>query len=144
MRVEVGSLVGPGALGFVIADTKTVKVVFGAPDKLIEKLRPGGSLVRFEAVPGDFSGTITRIAPSADVRSRVFDVEATLPNPKDQLKVGMIAKLVSPTRRSTRRRWSLPLTAVVRSPRDPRGFSVYVVEPPKDGRRGRRSPTSAT
>jgi RND family efflux transporter MFP subunit len=127
--IEVGSLVAPGTIGFVIADTSTVKVVFGAPDKLIEKLRPGGTLgVTFEAVPGDFSGTITRIAPSADVKSRVFDVEATIPNPKDQLKVGMIAKLVVPEAALESQALVLPLTAVVRSPHDPRGFSVFVVE----------------
>jgi RND family efflux transporter MFP subunit len=106
-----------------------VKVVFGAPDKLIEKLKPGGSLtVTFEAVAGPFEGTITRIAPSADLRSRVFDVEATIPNPKDQLKVGMIAKLVVPESALETAALVLPLTAVVRAPKDPRGFSVFVVE----------------
>lgn len=127
--IEVGSLVAPGSLGFVIADTKSVKVVFGAPDKLIEKLKPGGTLnVAFEAFPGDFPATITRISPSADLKSRVFDVEATIPNPKDQLKVGMIAKLVVPESALETQALVLPLTAVVRSPHDPRGFSVYVVE----------------
>lgn len=127
--IEVGSLVAPGTIAFVIADTRSVKVVFGAPDRLIEKLKPGGHLdVGFEAVAGTFTGTITRIAPSADAKSRVFEVEATIPNEKDQLKVGMIAKLVVPEAALTERALVLPLTAVVRSPRDPRGFSVYVVE----------------
>ncbi|MBS2015105.1 MAG: efflux RND transporter periplasmic adaptor subunit [Deltaproteobacteria bacterium] len=127
--IEVGSLVAPGALGFVIADTKTVKVMFGAPDRLIEKLKPGGTLkVTFEAVPGDFPATISRIAPSADPKSRVFEVEASIPNPNDQLKVGMIAKLVVPEAALETRALVLPLTAIVRSPRDPRGFSVFVVE----------------
>lgn len=127
--IEVGSLVAPGALGFVIADTKSVKVIFGAPDRLIEKLKSGGTLaVTFDAIAGDFKGTISRIAPSADPKSRVFEVEATIPNPNDQLKVGMIAKLVVPDAALTSRALVLPLTAVVRSPRDPRGFSVFVVE----------------
>lgn len=127
--IEVGSLVAPGALGFVIADTKTVKVMFGAPDRLIEKLKPGGTLnVTFEAVAGEFPAAITRIAPSADPKSRVFEVEASIANPKDQLKVGMIAKLVVPETALETRALVLPLTAIVRSPRDPRGFSVFVVE----------------
>ena len=70
---------------------------------------------------------ITRIAPSADPKSRVFEIEATIPNPNDQLKVGMIAKLVVPEGALASRALMLPLTAVVRSPRDPRGFSVFVV-----------------
>jgi multidrug efflux system membrane fusion protein len=127
--IEVGSLVGPGSVAFVIADTKNVKVVFGAPDRLIEKLKPGGQLdVAFEAASGNYAGTITRIAPSADPKSRVFEVEATIPNPNDQLRVGMVAKLVVPETALSERALVLPLTAVVRSPRDPRGFSVFVVE----------------
>lgn len=127
--IEVGTLVAPGSVAFVVADTRNVKVVFGAPDKLIEKLKPGGTLtVSFEAVAGDFSGTISRIAPSADLKSRVFEVEATIPNPKDQLKVGMIAKLVVPEAALESSALVLPLTAVVRSPRDPRGFSVFVID----------------
>ncbi|MBX3187430.1 MAG: efflux RND transporter periplasmic adaptor subunit [Labilithrix sp.] len=127
--IEIGSLVAPGALGFVLADTKSVKVVFGAPDRLIEKLKTGGILkVSFDVVAGEFDGTITRIAPSADPKSRVFEVEATIPNPSDQLKVGMIAKLVVPEAALESHALVLPLTAVVRSPRDPRGFSVFVVE----------------
>jgi RND family efflux transporter MFP subunit len=127
--IEVGSLVAPGALGFVVADTKSVKVVFGAPDRLIEKLKSGGTLaVTFDAIAGDFKGTITRIAPSADPKSRVFEIESTIPNPNDQLKVGMIAKLVVPEAALTAHALVLPLTAVVRSPRDPRGFSVFLVE----------------
>jgi multidrug efflux system membrane fusion protein len=127
--IEVGSLVAPGSVGFVIADTKSVKIVFGAPDRLVEKLKPGGSMgVAFDAVPGNFEGTITRIAPSADPKSRVFEIEATIPNPKDELRVGMIAKLVVPEGSLKEASLALPLTAVVRSPRDPRGFSVFVVE----------------
>lgn len=127
--IEVGSLVAPGTLGFVVADTRSVKVVFGAPDRLIEKLKPGGQLdVAFEAVAGNFTGTITRISPSADPKARLFEVEATIPNPDDQLKVGMIAKLVVPEAALSERTLVLPLTAVVRSPRDPRGFSVFVID----------------
>ncbi len=106
-----------------------MKVVFGAPDRLVEKLKPGGSIgVTFDAVAGDYAGMITRIAPSADPKSRVFEIESSIPNPKDQLKVGMIAKLVVPEASLKQPSLALPLTAVVRSPHDVRGFSVFVVE----------------
>jgi multidrug efflux system membrane fusion protein len=127
--IEVGSLVAPGSLAFVIADTKSVKVLFGAPDRLVEKLKPGGTLgVTFDAVAGDFTGTISRIAPSADPKSRVFEIEATIPNPRDQLHVGMIAKLAIPEESLKGQALVLPLTSVVRSPRNARGFSVYVID----------------
>jgi RND family efflux transporter MFP subunit len=127
--IEVGSLVAPGTLAFIIADTKSVKVLFGAPDRLVEKLKPGGTVgVTFDAVVGEFTGTISRIAPSADPKSRVFEVEATIPNPQNQLHVGMIAKLAIPQESLTGQALVLPLTSVVRSPRNARGFSVFVVE----------------
>jgi RND family efflux transporter MFP subunit len=127
--IEVGSLVGPGTLGFVIADTKSVKVLFGAPDRLVEKLKPGGKVaVGFDTVAGTFAGTISRIAPSADLKSRAFEVEATIPNPNNQLHVGMIAKLVIPDAELKNSALVLPLTAVVRSRNDARGFSVFVVD----------------
>jgi RND family efflux transporter MFP subunit len=127
--IEVGSLVAPGTLGFVIADTKTVKVLFGAPDRLVEKLKPGDKLqVSFDAVAGNFAGMISRIAPSADPKSRVFEVEANIPNPQNLLHVGMIAKLVIPEASLNGKALVLPLTAVVRSHHDPRGFSVFVVD----------------
>ena len=130
--IEVGSLVAPGTLGFVVADTKTVKVLFGAPDRLVEKLKPGDNLpVRFDAVQGEFTGVISRIAASADPKSRVFEVEATIPNPKNQLHVGMIAKLVIPDAALKSSTLVLPLTAVVRSRSDKRGFSVFVVDDDK-------------
>ena len=40
-------------------------------------------------MPGEtLQGRITRISPSADPNSRVFEVEAALPNPDGRLKVG--------------------------------------------------------
>ncbi|WP_394826893.1 efflux RND transporter periplasmic adaptor subunit [Pendulispora albinea] len=130
--VEAGTFVAPGTVGFVLADTKKVKFVFGAPDTLIEKLKIGSNLgIHVDATQADFEGTITRIAPSADPKSRVFEVEITIPNPKDALRVGMVASLKVPDGAIAETALSLPLTAIVRSPADPRGFAVYVVA--KDG-----------
>jgi multidrug efflux system membrane fusion protein len=129
---EVGSLVGPGSLGFTVADTRTMKVIFGAPDTLVERLKIGDPLpVTLQALPGgELEARVTRIAPSADTASRVFDVEAQLPNPKDRIKVGMIASLQIPGGAAgsagAPATLILPLTAVVRSPHDPRGFAVFV------------------
>ncbi|WP_394837697.1 efflux RND transporter periplasmic adaptor subunit [Pendulispora rubella] len=125
--IEAGTFVGPGTVGFVVADTKKVKFVFGAPDTLIEKLKMGATLgIRVDALGADFDGTITRIAPSADPKSRVFEVEITVPNPKDTLKVGMVASLKVPEGAIQETALALPLTAIVRSPSNPRGFSVFV------------------
>jgi multidrug efflux system membrane fusion protein len=132
--IEVGSLVSPGAPAFSIADTRSVKASFGVPDVMVEKLKLGSELaILVEAVPGtEFTGKITRVSPSADPRSRVFEIETTVPNAKGDLKVGMIASLkvpgagAAPDKNATPAS-VVPLNAVVRSPKDPNGFAVYVV-----------------
>src|SRR5262249_48362819 len=73
-------------------------------------------------------GSVTRISPSADPRGRLYDVESKLPNPKGLLKPGMTASLNVPGTSLAQESVAVPLTSVVRSPRDPRGFAVYVVQ----------------
>jgi multidrug efflux system membrane fusion protein len=126
--IEVGALVNAGSVGFVVADVSTVKVIFGVPDTLVEKLSEGSPVtVTLEAHPGELAATVARISPSADPKSRVFDVEVRLPNPDGRLKPGMIASLKVPDAALASESVMLPLTAVVRSKSDPRGFAVFVV-----------------
>jgi len=126
--VEVGSLAGPSAPAFTVADTRVVKVVFGVPDVVVAGLRPGGRLtIQAEAMPGALlEGRITRISPAADPSSRVFEVEAALPNPEGRLRVGMLATLAladgAPSARLL-----VPLSAIVRPAGDTTGYAVYVL-----------------
>jgi RND family efflux transporter MFP subunit len=129
--IEVGSLVGPGTGGFVLADVTSVKAVFGAPDTILASLKVGGTApVSTEAVPNrEFTGRITNIAPSADARSRVFDVELTIANPGGELKPGMTAVVqMSDPPHAERAPLVLPLTAVVRSGHKADGYAVFIVE----------------
>lgn len=126
--VEVGSLAGPSAPAFTVADTRVVKVVFGVPDVVVSGLRLGGRLaIQAEAMAGvPLEGRITRISPSADPNSRVFEVEASLPNPDGRMKVGMLATLelggAAPDSGV-----AVPLAAIVRPGGDSAGYAVYVV-----------------
>ena len=127
-NIEVGSLAGPSTPAFTIADTRVVKVVFGVPDVVVAGLTPGAVVpISAEALPGaTLQGRITRISPSADPNSRVFEVEAALPNPEGRLKVGMLATL----RLSAANEDSgvyVPLAAVIRPAGDSTGYAVYVV-----------------
>jgi RND family efflux transporter MFP subunit len=126
--VEVGSLAGPSAPAFVVADTRVVKVVFGVPDVIVSGLTLGGKLtIQAEAMPGRaLEGRITRISPSADPSSRVFEVEAALPNPEGRLKVGMLATLRLGEDAPSAKLF-VPLASVVRPSGDSSGYAVYVV-----------------
>lgn len=128
--VEIGALVSPGSPGFTIADTRSMKVVFGVPDVLVGAMRMGAPQeVTTEAVPGViFRGRITRVAPSADPTSRVFEVEVTIPNADGRLRAGMIAGLQIARDVAGAPVPHVPLNAVVRPPGDATGFAVFVVE----------------
>lgn len=127
--IEVGSLVGPGTPGFVIADLSSVKVHFGAPDVVFRSLalhRPVE--VTTAAYPEvRFHGTVTSLAPAADPGSLVFDVEVTLPNQGGRLKPGMVASMevAAPADAAA---LAVPLAAIVRSKTKPDGYALFVVE----------------
>ena len=86
--------------------------------------------VTTEAFPAvEFHGHLSRIAESADPKSRVFEVEITIPNADGRLKSGMVAALsldvsaagaaVAPL---------VPLSAIVRAPAHAGRFAVFVVD----------------
>ncbi len=130
-NVELGTLAAPGTIAFSIVDTSSVKVVFGVPDTELEALRLGTlQTVTTEAYRGrEFIGHITRIAPVADPKSRVFEVEVTLDNAEQELKPGMIAALKISDSGVAPPLTVLPLNAVVRSPGHAGRFAVFVVDP---------------
>ena len=128
-NVDVGTLVGPATNGFTLADTRSVKAVFGVPDTAVGGIKPGSpESVTTEAMPGAFSGHVTSISAAADPKSRVYSVEVRIDNPGNRLKSGMIASISIGGGRKIQRVNAVPLTAVVRSPDNPNGFAVFVAE----------------
>src|SRR5689334_132625 len=129
-KVEVGALVSTGVTGFTLADLTSVKAAFGVSDLALQSLKMGDSLkITTDALPGaEMSGHISRIAPSADQNSRVFDVEVTIPNPEGKLKPGMIAALsVSEGAGAQVDVPVVPLTAVTRA-KDSNSYAVLVLD----------------
>jgi RND family efflux transporter MFP subunit len=127
--IERGSLVSSGTVSFVLADTRSMKAVFGVPDVVVRNLKLGDELtVTTEALPGtELRGQITALSPSADPKSRVFSVEITLPNPDRRLSVGMIATVQVPGLPSAPA-VAVPLSAIVRAGKPGGGYAVFVVE----------------
>jgi RND family efflux transporter MFP subunit len=127
--VDMGSLVGPATNGFTIADTRSVKAVFGIPDVSIGTVKRGQRMsITTDAVPGNFQGHVTTISAAADQKSRVYAVEVTIPNAKDQLKSGMIATLAVGGDSLANPGLGVPLEAVIRDPSRPNTFAVLVAD----------------
>ena len=130
-KIEMGTLVGQGTAGFVLADVSYVKAAFGVPDTSLQSLKLGDTLtVTSEATSGtEFRGYISRISPSADQNNRAFEVEVTISNELGLLKPGMIASLhlgagsvaASPLP-------IVPLTAITHLPQNSTAYAVLVME----------------
>lgn len=127
--VELGTLVGPGSPGFVLADTSSVKVTFGVPDHQLRSVKIGTRFdVSLDALgPLSTNGVVSSIAHYADPKTRLFEVEIVIPNPEGRIRVGMIATLVAPEA-LPKLVLAVPLRAVVRPPGKSEGYALFVAE----------------
>jgi RND family efflux transporter MFP subunit len=132
-NVEAGSMVGNSTVGFSMMDTHLVKAAFAVPDVSLKSVRLGQrqNLV-LDAVPYPLAGVVTSISPQADPKGRVFLVEVTIDNPKEEVRPGMIGTLVLGAVKGAPR-LVVPLGAVVHSPAHPAGFAVFRIRD-RDGK----------
>ncbi|HLH15597.1 MAG TPA: efflux RND transporter periplasmic adaptor subunit [Bryobacteraceae bacterium] len=125
-NVDRGSVVNGTTIGYTIVDTHLVKAVFAVPDFKLTDIRRGQKQpVLLEPLQRSAVGTVTSISPQADAQSRVFTVEVTLDNPREDIRPGMIGSLILGQTRGAKPRLVVPLAAVVRAPADPNGFAVF-------------------
>jgi RND family efflux transporter MFP subunit len=127
--IDLGTLVGPATNGFTLADTRSVKAVFGVPDTGMDRVKLGQHLsISTDAFPQPFAGRVSAISPSADPKSRVFSVEVTIENAREQLKSGMIASLLLNGAQLPQPVPAIPLSAIIRNPGRADTFAVMVAE----------------
>jgi RND family efflux transporter MFP subunit len=125
-NVDRGSLVDGKTIGFTIEDTHLVKAAFAIPDFRLSGISRGQKQpVLLEPLQRTATGVVTSISPHADPQSRVFTIEVTLDNAREDIRPGMIGSLILGRTRDSRPRLVVPLTAVVRAPADPNGFAVF-------------------
>lgn len=125
-NVDRGSLVGSSTVGFSIVDTHLVKAVFGVPDTTLSTIRIGQKQpVQLDALQHAVTGVITSISPQADQQTRVFSIEVTMDNSREEIRPGMIGSITLGRSGDPSSRLVVPLNAVVRSPADPNRFAVF-------------------
>ena len=122
--IEQGERVPAGQPVVEIMDLSRVRVAFGVSDKRISKFGIGQSVaVTADAFPGEhFSGRVTKLLPAADLRTRTFEVEVTIDDPKG-LKPGMIVTIIVGKREEV---VLIPMTAVQRGI-EADEFTIYAV-----------------
>jgi RND family efflux transporter MFP subunit len=127
-NVDVGTLASPTSTAFTIADTSAVKATFGVPEDALNLVHQSQKLtLQLQDGAAQYSGRVTSISPSADVRNRVFAIEVTLSNRKNTLKPGMIASVELGGKREVAEP-SVPLSAIVPYPGESGQFAVVIAE----------------
>jgi RND family efflux transporter MFP subunit len=125
-NIALGSLASPGVPAFVLADTTVVKAIFGVPDKLMPRMQIGNTLtLGTDYSQAEVKGKITRVSAAADAKSRVFEVEVSIPNAKNELRPGMVSTLVIDNEVPEQGMAVIPVSAIVSSTKRPGKYAVY-------------------
>ena len=90
-RVSVGSLVAPGTVITTLDDTRTIKLDFTVPERVVAAMQAGLALEATSvAYPEQkFTGTVSSVDSRVDPGTRSVTVRALVPNPQGLLKPGM-------------------------------------------------------
>ena len=92
--VEVGQHLPPGGVVARVVQLDPVRVTLSVADRDVVSLEEEMEVtVRTNAIGGLHEGVITHVGPAADLRTRSFPVEVTVPNPDGLLLPGMIAQV---------------------------------------------------
>ncbi len=97
-HVNVGESVNPHQTIFTIIQVKDVLLIIGVPEAYVGEIGAGQPVHvellarnRFGRRRGQITGRVYRVAEAADDTTGLFEVEILLPNPKGDLKPGLIA-----------------------------------------------------
>jgi RND family efflux transporter MFP subunit len=142
-RVTAGG--GQRVLRF--ADTSTMSVELGLPDRLVGRLAPGHTVdVEVSALEGrpPFRGLVSEVGVAASVESRLFRVVIKVPNQDGLLRSGMTARIhLGETPAAKPGTVCVPLSALVTAARggqaDPKGSGQLAVFVARDGKAVQRS-----
>jgi RND family efflux transporter MFP subunit len=133
VEAEVGQVVAAGTPVVRLARDGARDVVFAVPEDRLAALRPGQvAQVRLwaagQTAAGDaLSGTVREVAASADPATRTYQVKLALPAGAD-VALGATASVTLPDRATGLAAIKLPTSALMQSPGNARGTSVWVFD----------------
>ena len=127
--INLGQVINDGQAIVTLQSLDPIFVNFLLPQQQLARIQQGLEVrVTSDALPGQvINGKITAINSEVDAATRNIRVQATLPNPDEQLRPGMYANVavVMPEKKDV---LSIPATAVLYAPYSD---SVFVIEQSK-------------
>lgn len=130
-RISVGALVTPGTVIATLDQISTMKLDFTVPESFLADLKPGLKIAAVGTAYPDrkFEGTVTQIDSRIDPVTRSVAVRAEIPNPRGELRPGML--MTTLLHRNPRTSPAVPERAVVPVGRE---SFVFVVRRAPDGK----------
>jgi membrane fusion protein (multidrug efflux system) len=124
-KVNLGQFVNPGDPIVTLQSMDPIFLDFSLPEQRVGQVLEGTPIrATVDALPGQtFEGKVTAIEPLVDVSTRNFKVQATLPNPDNNLRPGTFAH-VGFDSGGVRKVVVIPQTAVSFNPY---GNAVFVI-----------------
>lgn len=94
-KTEIGQWIRTGEPVALMVDLSIIIVEARLPERYIEEVKQGMQvLVSFDALGGKkFEGIIDSVLPVADVGSRTFPLQISMPNPDLRIKGGLLARV---------------------------------------------------
>jgi len=128
-KVNLGQFVNPGDPIVTLQSMDPIFLDFSLPEQQVGQVAEGTQIrATVDALPGQvFEGTVTAIEPLVDASTRNFKVQATLPNPDNNLRPGTFAH-VGFDSGGVRKVVVIPQTAVSFNPY---GNAVFVISKAK-------------
>jgi membrane fusion protein (multidrug efflux system) len=133
--VNLGQVINEGEPIVSLQSLDPIYVNFALPQQQLPSIQTGlGIRVTTDALPGELiEGKVTAINPQVDAATRNIRIQATVANPREQLRPGMYVNVavVLPVREKV---LAIPATAVLYAPYSD---SVFIVEDQPDPNSGR-------
>ena len=136
-KVNLGQYVNPGDPIVTLQSMDPIFLDFSLPEQRVGQVLEGTRIrATVDALPGQvFEGKVTAIEPLVDASTRNFKVQATLPNPDNNLRPGTFAHVGFDTG-GARKVVVIPQTAVSFNPY---GNAVYVISEVPSAARTKRT-----
>lgn len=128
-QVNLGQFVGKGAPLMPLQNLDPIYINFTIPQRQLPALSLGQKIsVSVDAFAQPFEATVNAINPEVDPATRAVSVQGTVPNPKEELRAGMFAR-VAVEMAEAEPLVVVPSTAISYASY---GNSIFIVETMKD------------
>ena len=128
VTAEEGQVVAAGQTVAVLVQTNELEVEIAVPEDKVAALQAGReATVTFWAIEGAVRGVVREISPAADPASRTYKVRVSLPQPPQDMQLGMTASVAFAPAAGAEDAagFELPLAAIYQTGDQPQ---VWVVE----------------